>query len=161
MSGLLCQVTTKVFILKAADVVFAPGNGLKQQLIVWIKEIESGDGSVVVFGGTGKFLELVVSRTGIVDAGDEFEIPTIGCSEKLAQCRKAVNGFLHGSPLGFSASITMFYLTVVFEKVTSLTVVSMRRMRENLSYILMETGPMVCLMRVPSMRMLKRFPISS
>src|SRR3954447_17602551 len=33
-------------------------------------------------------------------------------------------------------------------------------MRLNLSYSLIETGPIVCLIRVPSMRMLKRFPIS-
>jgi hypothetical protein len=30
-----------------------------------------------------------------------------------------------------------------------------------LSYILIDTGPMVCLMRVPSMRVLNRLPISS
>jgi len=112
----LCQMGTKVLVLKAADVVFAPSDGFKEQLIVWVKEIESGDGSVVIFGGTGQFLQFVVSGTGVVDDGDEFEIPTISCGEKLAQCRKAVNGFLHGSPLGFPASIAMFYLTVVFEK---------------------------------------------
>lgn len=106
----------EVFILKAADVVFAPGNSFKQELIVWIKEIESGDGSVVVFGGTGQFLELIVSGTGVVDGGDEFEIPTIRCCEKLTEGRKTVNGFLHGSPFGFPAPIAMFYLTVVFEK---------------------------------------------
>src|SRR5271170_4064110 len=33
-------------------------------------------------------------------------------------------------------------------------------MRPNLSYSLRETGPMVCLIRVPSMRMLKPLPIS-
>ena len=106
----------EVFILKAADVVLAPGNSLKQQLIVWIKEIESGNGSVIVFGGTGQFLQLIVSGTGVVDGGDEFEVPTIRCGEKLAQGRKTVDGLLHGSPFGFPAPIAMFYLTVVFEK---------------------------------------------
>ena len=109
-------MTTEVFVLKTADVVFAAGNDLEQELIVWIKEIESSEGSVVVFGWPGKFLELTVSRTGILDGGNEFEISAIRCAEMFAQGRKTVDRFLHGSPLGFSASIAMFYLTVVFEK---------------------------------------------
>ncbi len=114
--GFFGQIAAEVFILKAADVVFAAGNGLEQLLIVRIKEIESGERPVIVFGRTGQFSKLVVSRTWIIDGGDEFEIATIRCGEKFAQGWKAVDGLLHGSPFGFSASIAMFYLTVVFEK---------------------------------------------
>ena len=39
--------------------------------------------------------------------------------------------------------------------------VSIRRISRNLSYIWIDTGPMVCLMRVPSIRVLNRLPISS
>jgi len=42
------------------------------------------------------------------------------------------------------------------KKAGSLTVVSIRRTRPNFSYSLSETGPIVCLIRVPSMRTLKR-----
>ena len=44
---------------------------------------------------------------------------------------------------------------------TSLVVVSMRRMRANLSYSLSEHEPNLCLMQVPSMRVLSREPISA
>lgn len=114
--GLLREMTAEIFILKAADFVFAPGNGLKQQLIIRIKEIESPERSVVMLSGTGKLLKLVVPGTRIIDGGDEFKITTICCCEKFAECREAVDGILYGSPFGFAASITMFYLTVVFEK---------------------------------------------
>ena len=114
--GFVDQMAAEVFILQTIDVVFAPCNGLKEQLIIGIEEIETGERSVVVFGGTRKFLELIISGTGIVDRGDEFEVATIGCSEKFAQGGKAVDSLLHGSPLGFAGSIAMFYLTVVFEK---------------------------------------------
>src|SRR6476619_7479674 len=45
--------------------------------------------------------------------------------------------------------------------VTLLLVVSMRRTRPNLSYILIELGPMWCLIRVPSIRVWKSLPTST
>ena len=55
----------------------------------------------------------------------------------------------------------MFHLAVVLEKGRIVDDSLVRRMRPNLSYNFSETGPsMVCLIRVPSMRILKRLPIS-
>ena len=55
----------------------------------------------------------------------------------------------------------MFHLAVVLENEMSLLVVSMRRMRPNLSYSLSEQASKRCLMQVPSMRVLSREPISA
>jgi len=40
----------------------------------------------------------------------------LAAAKKFAQGWQTIDRFLHGSPLGFAASIAMFYLTVVFEK---------------------------------------------
>lgn len=114
--GFIRQMAAEIFILKAGDVVFTPGNGFKKQLIVLIKEIESGKRTIIVFGGTRKFVEFIIARTGIIDSRNEFEISTISSGKKFSQCGKTVNGLLHGSPFSFAASVAMFYLTVVFKK---------------------------------------------
>lgn len=60
----------------------------------------------------------------------------------------------------------MFYLAVVLEKDQIVDRGLDSENEAELSYTvrafrsLIDTGPMVCLIRVPSMRMLKRFPIS-
>ena len=85
----------------------------------------------------------------------------IGCGEEFAQGRKTVNGLLHESPLAYSAAATMFYLTVVFEKGDVVDCGFDAEDEREFVVHLDGHGPIACLMRVPSMRMLKRLLITS
>jgi hypothetical protein len=72
-----------------------------------------------------------------------------------------MDGFLHVGILHLFRSIPMFYLTVVLEKRNIIDRGLGSEKQSKLVVQLDGNGPMVCLIRVPSMRMLKRLPMSS
>ena len=109
-------MASKSFVLKAADVELATGDGFKQELVFGVEEVEAAMGAEVFADGARELLDVVVADAGILDCRQELQIAAIGGGQQFGQWGQAVDGFPHGSPLGFAGAVAMFYLPVVLEK---------------------------------------------
>lgn len=107
---------SNVSILKSADVEFPSCNGLEQIKVIPLEEIESPPAPLPIFYRFGYFLKIPDARGRIIDAGDEFQIPSIRRSHQLTQYRQAVNGLLDRGVFHGPRAISMFHPSVVFEK---------------------------------------------
>ena len=134
---------------------------LHESLVFGIEQVESRISVFALVKARRDLVECVDAGGRCVDRGDELQIAAVGSTEHLAQRRQTVNTLLHGGKFGFGRAVAVFYLAVVLEK---RDVVNGRLDAQDeavLVALLSETGPMVCLMRVPAILVSKRLPISS
>jgi len=103
-------------ILKSTDVEFTACYSLEQIKVITLEEVESPIATIAIFNGLRDFLKIPDTRGGIIDARDEFQVSSIGCSHQLAQYRHAVNRFLDRSVFHGPRSISMFHPSVVHKK---------------------------------------------
>jgi hypothetical protein len=151
----------KIATLEAADVELAAEERFKQFLILIIEEIEAAIETAVFLDLAGDLVQLTGSCRVILDGREEFHVAAVGRQQQLPKGWQTIDRFLHGRVLLFLPPIPMFYLAVVLEKGDFIYRGLDPQNQPKLVVQLVETGPMVCLIRVPSMRMSKRLPISS
>lgn len=68
-------------------------------------------------GPAGSACRVCRARYEIFEGREELQVTAIGGGQKLAQGGQAVDGFLHGGPLGLAVAVAVFYLAVVLEEV--------------------------------------------
>ena len=161
MGGFAGKVFSDSAVAQAADVEFAPCNSVEQIQIIAVKKVEAAIAAAIVADGARNLFDVFLGRARIINGGDEIDIAAVGSAHQFGKHIQTVDAFLQRRKLHLADAVAMFHPAVVFEKVTSLTVVSIRSTRPCLSYILIATGPMWCLMRVPWIRVLKSLPNSS
>ena len=125
-----------------ADVELPTEQSDEELKIVSVKQIEAAEGRVVLADRSGDLVQVLGTIGGHVERGEKLEVAPAGSAQQLAQDGQAVDRLLDGSQLELALPVTQFRLPAVLEKVTSLTVVSMRRTMPCLSCILIAAGPM-------------------
>lgn len=113
---LIDEGISNISILKTTDIEFTSRNGLEQIEVVPLKEVESPPASIAVLNRLRDFFKIPDTRGGIIDARDEFQVPSIGRCHQLAQYRQAVNGLFDRSVFHGPRSILMFHPSVVHKK---------------------------------------------
>ena len=116
---------------------------------------------VVFLNQLRDLVQLVRASLVLLDIRDELQLAPVGSQQQFSERGQTIDALFHLRPGHAARAVFVFYLAIVLEEGDVHPVVSMRRISRNLSYILIDTGPMVCWMRVPSMRVLNRLPISS
>lgn len=115
-SGFVWQVTIKMLLLKPGDVELAAYDSLKHSLVIIVKEIEATVRPLIIEGGARNLVEITYPLAWVVDGRNKFKVAMVSRGKNMLQRAQAVNGLFHGSPCHGSASVAMFYLTVVFIK---------------------------------------------
>jgi hypothetical protein len=115
-AGFFWQMALKMLFLKAGNIEFAAYNGLKQILVLVIKEIKTAVSPLIVESSAGNLIEMTHPLAWVMDGGDKFEVAMVGRSKNALKRMQAVDALFHGRPSHGKAAIAMFYLTVVFEK---------------------------------------------
>ena len=93
MSTLAGQVSTKITILKSADVKLASNDGTEKIKVIAGKKIEPAITAVVIFYCSGDFVQVSNATAWIINRRDEVKIPAIGISHHLKQNRQTVDRF--------------------------------------------------------------------
>ena len=155
------KAVTEATRLESGDGEFASGDGLKEIQIGAVEEIEAAVAPVSRAHWRRDFLQGVKAGVGIIDGGQEVEVPIGGRSQKGVQGRQAVDGLAHGSKLELDGSVPMFHRAVVLEK--GHVIGSAFDAPDDTELVVKldgHCGPIWCLMQVPSMRVWKSLPIS-
>jgi hypothetical protein len=103
-------------VRQAADVEFAPHNGLEQIEIIAVKQIEAAATAAVFAGGLRDFLNVFLCRAGVVNRGDKVDIAAICGPHQFGKHIQTVDVFLQRCKLHFACAVTMFHPAVVFKK---------------------------------------------
>jgi len=131
-----------VQVPKSGDHVLATYESEQESSLIVAEEVEALVRASSVVLGFAELVEALRSSGRSFECSDKFQIAAIGGGDESPQVSEAVAGFLEGSELEGSRAVPLFHRAVVLEKETSLVVVSMRKTRPTLSYILMLVGPM-------------------
>jgi len=116
MSSLAGQVSTKITILKSADVKFTLDDGTEQIEVIAGKKIEPTITAGIIFCRLGYLAQGSCSAAWIINCRDEVKIPAIGISHHLKQDRKTVDRFPQRGNFHLPRAVTMFHPSVVLEK---------------------------------------------
>jgi len=143
-----------------SDVEGRPLEGAEQTLFGGVEEVDAFDGLAADRAGPGEPIENPDPCGEVVESGEEGEITAVTAKEDLAKVRQAVDRLFDGARARLAGPLRCSTLRWCLKEDTSLLVVSRRRTRANLSYILIADLPKRCLMQVPSIRVAKRLPTS-
>jgi hypothetical protein len=110
------EVLAEMAGLKATDREFPAEEGSEQAEVVAVKEVEAAMAPVSVVDGAGQLVQGAQPRAGIIDSGEEVQVPGIGGAHQLAQEGPAVDGLAQGRELEHAGAVAVFHRTVVFEE---------------------------------------------
>jgi hypothetical protein len=116
MSTLAGQVSTKITILKSADVKLTSNDGTEKIKIIAGKKIEPAITAVVIFYWSGDFVQVPDATAWIINRRDEVEVPAIGISHHFKQDWQTVDRFPKWGNFHLPRAVAMFHPSVVFEK---------------------------------------------
>jgi len=149
--------------MRAADTGDVEGRPLEcaqETLFCGVEEIDAFDGLAADGTGLGEPIESPHTGREVVESGEEGEVTAITTEEDLAKVRQAVDRLFDRGKGAAGRPLRCSTLRWCLKEETSLLVVSRRRTRANLSYILIADLPKRCLRQVPSMQVAKRLPTS-
>jgi hypothetical protein len=78
------------------------GDGAEQSIVSGVEEVETRVGAALMVHCARQLVEFVASIAGIVDGGEKLQIAAVGGCQQFAQRGQAVDGLLHGGPLGLA-----------------------------------------------------------
>ncbi|MBA7548763.1 hypothetical protein ES705_41230 [subsurface metagenome] len=116
MSTLAGQVSTKITILKSADVKLASNDGTEQIEVIAGKKIEPTITAGVIFCRLGDLIQGSRCAAWIINRRDEVKIPAIGISHHLKQDWQTVDRFPQRRDFHLPRAVTMFHPSVVLKK---------------------------------------------
>jgi len=116
MSTLARQVSTKIAILKSADVKLTSNNSTEKLKIIAMKKIEPTITAVIIFYRLGDFGQLPDAAAWIINRRDKLKIPAIGIGHHFEQNAQAIDGFPQWGNFHLPRAVTMFHPSVVLEK---------------------------------------------
>lgn len=112
----LAKSLAQVAVVHAVDIETAFDNHTKQFEVLFVEEIETGQGAARFAHGPDDLLQIAQAGAGIVERRDELQIAAVRCPEKFAERRKAVDRFLQRRCLHLPRSVAVFHPSVVFEE---------------------------------------------
>jgi len=116
MSTLAGQISTKITILKSADVKLASNDGTEDIKVIAGKKIEPAITAVVMFYCSGDFVQVPDATAWIINRRDEVKIPAIGIGHHFKQDWQTVDRFPQWGNFHLPRAVTMFHPSVVLEK---------------------------------------------
>jgi len=110
------QVSTKITILKSADIKLALYDSTEKSKVFARKKIEPAITASVIFYCSGDFVQISNAAAWIINRGDEIKIPAIGISHHFKQDWQTIDRFSQRGNFHLPRAVTMFHPSVVFEK---------------------------------------------
>src|SRR5438876_10493979 len=116
------------------------GPAPERGFVVLVEEVESSIRSCLLVNGPRNFVELAEAAAGIVEGREKLQVAAMGGQQQFPERAPTADGFLHRRELHhrFTVPLRCAASRQCLTKDTSWTVVSIRRMWPNLSYILIE-----------------------
>ena len=83
---------------------------------LFVEKVEASIGSLILVHGSGDLVETAYPLARVVHGRNELQVAVVSRGKNALKRAQAVDALLHGRLGHGSASIVMFYLTVVLEK---------------------------------------------
>jgi len=103
-------------ITESADIKFSANNSTEQLKIITVKEIESPITPVILFNGSGYFVQVFDSAGRVINSRDKLKISAIGRFHQFDKQRHTVNGFFQRRIFHFPCAVPVFHPSVVFKE---------------------------------------------
>jgi len=107
---------TQAAIAESADIEFAADNRTEQLKIIIVKKIKPSITAVVLFDGSGYFVQVFDPAGRVVNRRDKLKISAIGRLHQFDKHRQAVNGFSQRRRFHFPCAVPVFHPSVVLKK---------------------------------------------
>ena len=108
----------------------------KNFFIIFVKKIKTAKTATLNFNATTDFVDFLYPVCRIVNGTKKFDVPAVASIHCCNQMRYAKYSLSHIGNFITAGAISMFHFSVVFKKRNVILKDSMRRIKPNLSYIL-------------------------